>query len=218
MIHVIHPECPDGGMVKPPEHAPMPLFNHFDMLAPFYDRVMSPREDERLGALMDLPVGEALLDVGGGTGRASRTFAQRASQVIVADESHSMLLQSADKVGLSGVTCAAEALPFASSSFAGVIIVDALHHLADQEMSLQEMWRVLAPGGRLIIEEPDIGMAAVKIVALFEKLALMRSHFMRAEESAELLAALGAQTRIRREGHSVWVLADKPVTKSSGFA
>lgn len=193
----------------------MPLFNHFDILAPFYDLVMSPRDDEQLAALMELPAGEALLDVGGGTGRASLTFTQNAGRVVVADESHRMLLQSAGKSGLSGVASAAEALPFAASTFAGVIIVDALHHLADQRMSLREMWRVISPGGRLVIEEPDIGMTAVKIVALLEKLALMRSHFMRAEETADFLSALGAATHIRREGHSVWVLAEKPDTPGS---
>lgn len=196
----------------------MPLFNHFDMLAPFYDLLMSPREDARLPSLVELPVGEALLDVGGGTGRSSLAFAEAASQVVVADESHKMLVQSSHKAGLSGVVTAAEALPFPASTFAGVIIVDALHHLADQGRSLREMWRVLAPGGRLVIEEPDIGVTAVKIVAMLEKLALMRSHFMRAEEAAGILIELGAETRICREGNSVWLLADKPTISDGGQA
>jgi len=35
--------------------------------------------------------------------------------------------------------------------------------------------RVLAPGGRLVIEEPDVERTPVRLIALAEKLALMRS-------------------------------------------
>lgn len=188
----------------------MPLRSHFDMLAPLYDRLIRPPEEDRLLQLMDLPEGGNLLDLGGGTGRVSMAFTDQARRVVVADESWNMLAQSKGKDGLTAVTTVGEALSLATGAFAGVIIVDALHHLANQERSLLEMWRVLLPGGRLIIEEPDIRYLSVKLVALAEKLALMRSHFLPPEAVARILEGLGARTQIIRENPTYWVLADKP--------
>jgi ubiquinone/menaquinone biosynthesis C-methylase UbiE len=188
----------------------MPLFNHFDILAPIYDRLIRSPEEGRLPQLMDLPEGGDLLDLGGGTGRASVAFTHRARHVLVADESRNMLAQSMRKAGLTAVTTVGEALSLATGAFAGVIIVDALHHLANQERSLLEMWRVLAPGGRLIIEEPDIRHLTVRLVALAERFALMRSRFMPPEAVAKILQGYGAQTQIVRENNTYWVIADKP--------
>jgi hypothetical protein len=50
----------------------------------------------------------------------------------------------------------------------------------------------------------------VKLVALGEKLALMRSHFERAEKIAEQLGPLGVTVEIARENHNYWVIASKP--------
>jgi demethylmenaquinone methyltransferase/2-methoxy-6-polyprenyl-1,4-benzoquinol methylase len=87
--------------------------------------------------------------------------------------------------------------------------VDAYHHLESQTDALADLWRVLAPGGRLVIEEPDIRLPAVRLIALAEKLALMRSHFVLAERIAAGLAGLGAKTEIRRSGHTAWVIGEK---------
>jgi ubiquinone/menaquinone biosynthesis C-methylase UbiE len=188
----------------------MPPFNHFDILAPFYDRLIRPMEETPLVQLMNLPLGGDLLDLGGGTGRASAAFTEQAARVVVADASQNMLAQSAQKDGLMAVATLGESLSLASDAFAGVIIVDALHHMADQAGSLREMWRVLAPGGRLIVEEPDIQYLSVKIVATLEKLALMGSRFIPAEDVAAILESCGAQTHIVRESYTFWVVADKP--------
>ena len=45
------------------------------------------------------------------------------------------------------------------------------------EASIAELVRVLEPGGRILIEEPDLTLLAVKLVAVAEKLLLMESHF-----------------------------------------
>jgi demethylmenaquinone methyltransferase/2-methoxy-6-polyprenyl-1,4-benzoquinol methylase len=92
-----------------------------------------------------------------------------------------------------------------------VILVDTLHHVQDQRQTLADLWRVVAPGGRLLVEEPDIRRFPVKLIAAGEKLALMRSHFLGGEQIADLFRTLGAEPLIRRKDHTLWVLADKPL-------
>ncbi len=75
-------------------------------------------------------------------------------------------------------------------------MVDALHHIIDHRQTIQDLWRVLAPGGILIIEEPDIRLFGVKLLALAEKLALFRSHFLSSSTIAGLLRDAGAEPDI----------------------
>jgi demethylmenaquinone methyltransferase/2-methoxy-6-polyprenyl-1,4-benzoquinol methylase len=183
--------------------------SHFDLLAPFYDRVIRPPDLSHLARLAGLPCPGRLLDAGGGTGRIAGGLADRVDQAVVADESTAMLSQARRKTGLRLVTGRTEHLPFRGESFALVVIVDALHHVKDPTRSLAELWRVVGNGGRLVIEEPDILHPAVRLVALMERLARMRSRFLRGEEIAALLAAQGAPTHVHRLEHTVWVVAEK---------
>jgi ubiquinone/menaquinone biosynthesis C-methylase UbiE len=189
----------------------MPLLDHFDILAPLYDRLISQPDEWRIIRLARLPVEGSLLDVGGGTGRISQYLVGSADQVIVLDSSFKMLSQAKAKNGLLPVVSAAEGLPFPDHAFARIVMVDAFHHLADQSASMLELWRVLKPGGVLVVEEPDIRHFVVKLVALAEKMALFRSHFLSAERIAGRLNAYGAKIQIHREKPNVWVVAEKPI-------
>ena len=67
---------------------------------------------------------------------------------------------------------------------------------------------MLKPGGRLVIEEPDVRTWQVKIVAVVEKLALMRSHFLSPPQIAALLPP-EAKIKIEKEGYNAWVIVEK---------
>jgi demethylmenaquinone methyltransferase/2-methoxy-6-polyprenyl-1,4-benzoquinol methylase len=187
----------------------MRRLDHFGLLAPLYDRIFSPPQDDHLAELLELPSGGHLLDVGGGTGRIAQGLVENVASLTVADASRKMLMMANQKPGLQAVESLAEKLPFASGSMARVICVDAYHHLADQQRSLKELWRVLAPGGLLIIEEPDIEHFAVKLVALGERLLMMRSHFVRSARLARDMDALGAHVEVVRDQYTYWVVAKK---------
>ena len=75
--------------------------------------------------------------------------------------------------------------------------------------------RVLKPGGRLVIEEPDLRRFAVKMVAVAEKVALMQSHFYYPKEIQEMVAVQELDVRLVSDGgFAAWIVADKPDPQS----
>jgi demethylmenaquinone methyltransferase/2-methoxy-6-polyprenyl-1,4-benzoquinol methylase len=190
----------------------MPSLNQFDRVASFYDRLIPSPRGELLAEITGLPISGRLLDAAGGTGRIAEGLVDYADRVVVADSSLRMLHQARSKKGLDLVGSETEYLPFPDECFERVVIVDSFHHLADQTRSLAELWRVLSPGGRLVIEEPDIRRVAVKLVALAEKLTLFRNHFIPADRIATLLREHDAQVTVHREGHTAWVVGEKPIS------
>lgn len=182
----------------------------FDLLAPIYDMVFGRPMSGPLLERLCLPTSGVILDAGGGTGRHAQAWVNLADRVLVADASRPMLRRARVKPGLWTVACLAERLPLTQGCIARIVMVDAFHHLIDQRASIAELWRVLTPGGRIVIEEPDIRRGAVRWVARFERWARMRSQFLPAETIAALLAEQGAIVHVERQGLSAWVIADKP--------
>lgn len=180
-------------------------FDHFDIIAPIYARVTYSALD-KMRELGGLPIKGRVLDIGGGTGRVATALLQYVDEVVIADVSMGMLKQT-HRSTLKPVCSHSESLPFPDNFFERVIMVDALHHVIDQPASAKEMLRVLKPGGRIIIEEPDINTFTVKLIALAEKLLLMRSHFLSPLQIASLFPA--GSTNIVSEDSSAWVVISK---------
>ncbi len=187
----------------------MPLLNHFDLLAPLYEKIFPPKVPQALCDLIGLPVAGALLDAGGGTGRVAQFMIGAAKSVVVADLSCKMLAEVRQKDGLQPICSHTEKLPFSDESFERIIMVDALHHVVNQCITVSELWRILQPGGRLVIEEPDVRTFTVKLLALGEKLALMRSHFLPPEKIASLFSYPNARVQIKTMAMNAWVIIEK---------
>ncbi|MCB8918022.1 MAG: class I SAM-dependent methyltransferase [Ardenticatenaceae bacterium] len=186
------------------------MLDHFGFLAPFYDRVIGPPDASRWRELLGLPVPGRVLDAGGGTGRVSAQLLPLVGDLVISDLSAKMLRQAQQKGVRQPVAAHVEKLPFADNSFDRVLVVDALHHFCDQREAIADLVRVLRPGGRMVIEEPDLNRLSVKFVAIAEKVALMRSHFYYPAQIQAMIAAHGLSVRIEHDGHfAAWVIADK---------
>lgn len=187
-----------------------PKFDHFNIIGPIYDLVFGRHIDHEIVEIAKVFPGQNVLDVAGGTGRVSILFRDQQAQVFLVDTAMGMLRQAQEK-GLRHLSMGeSEGLPYASRSFDKVILVDALHHVADQQVTLEEMWRVLAPGGMLIIEEPDVRHFVVKLIRLGEKLLMMRSHFLTPGRIAEMAESLTPErVDVIAEKGIAWVIITK---------
>lgn len=186
------------------------MFDHFGLLAPIYERVIAPPDVSRLSTVLALPTAGRMLDAGGGTGRVSYQLRSLVGELVLTDLSAGMLRQARQKADLRLSQAQAERLPFANESFDRVLVVDALHHFRDQGRAIADLLRVLRPGGRLVIEEPDLNRLSVKLMALVEKAALMRSRFYYPADLGRMIAEHGLSARIEQDGQiSAWVVVDK---------
>lgn len=186
------------------------MIDHFGLLAPLYDRLIPATDPAHLRDRLRLPATGRLLDAGGGTGRASAALAPLIDRIVISDFSFKMLKQARLKNHAAPAQARAQRLPFPAASFERVLVVDALHHFGDQRAAIGDLLRVLKPGGRLVIEEPDIHRPLVKLVALFETLALMHSHFHTARDISALVAGYGQAAQVERDGQfAAWIIVDK---------
>ncbi|WP_435074656.1 class I SAM-dependent methyltransferase [Halorubrum sp. HHNYT27] len=172
----------------------------FDRMAPLYDRVMPPANGEALAAGLahaTRPI-DRLLDVGGGSGRAAAALT--GPEITVVDASLGMLDRARGVRGLSAVAGDAGRLPFRDASVDAVMIVDAFHHLPDQEAALREAARVLAPGGALVIREFDPDHPLGRALVAAENAIRMTSQFKTPRNLAAALDDAGFDPRIVDRG------------------
>lgn len=151
-----------------------------------------------------------MLDGGGGTGRVSSQFSEWIDGLVICDLSFPMLKVAQQKGNLYPIQSHIERLPFHDESFDRILIVDAMHHFSNQQQAIGDLLRVLKPGGRLVIEEPDINRFVVKLIALAEKIAFMRSKFYTPTEIRDMTISKGVSARIEYDrGFSAWIIVDR---------
>jgi SAM-dependent methyltransferase len=147
----------------------MDRLGFFDHYAATWDAGRHPEEDARLArvvALAEVQPDHAVLDVGAGTGVLVPHLLRAVGSAgrIVAIDSSPGMLEVAREKGFPSSVILLEAdvhhLPFPDAHFDRVICNAALPHFEDRTRSIQEMVRVLRPGGMLVISHP-IGREAV---------------------------------------------------------
>lgn len=142
----------------------------FDSVAPNYDLM----NDVMSGGLhrlwkrftlakTGLRPGQHALDVAAGSGDLAAGMARqvgKSGRVVVTDINAAMLAEGRDRLlnaGIVGnvefVLADAENLPFPDGSFHCVTIGFGLRNVTDKDAALRSMYRVLKPGGRLIVLE-----------------------------------------------------------------
>ena len=105
--------------------------------------------------------GQRVLDVAGGTADLALQFARRVGtdgEVVLTDINPAMLARGRDRMLDAGILapaiqCDAEHLPFPDRHFDCVSVAFGLRNMTHKDRALAEMYRVLRPGGRLLVLE-----------------------------------------------------------------
>lgn len=143
------------------EKAPKDVATMFDAVAKRYDLVndlLSFGQTRRWRRLVESGInakrGEIVLDLAAGTGASSVPLARAGAQIVPCDFSLGMLKVGKARHPNLGFTAGdALRLPFKDETFDVVTISFGLRNVADIDLALAEMARVLKPGGRLLICE-----------------------------------------------------------------
>ncbi|MBY0578824.1 MAG: bifunctional demethylmenaquinone methyltransferase/2-methoxy-6-polyprenyl-1,4-benzoquinol methylase UbiE [Burkholderiales bacterium] len=105
--------------------------------------------------------GARVLDIAGGTADLSLKFAEKIGpegRIVLTDINNSMLSRGRDRMLDHGfksgaVQCDAEKLPFRSDYFDCATVAFGLRNMTRKDQALKEMYRVLRPGGKLLVLE-----------------------------------------------------------------
>jgi ubiquinone/menaquinone biosynthesis C-methylase UbiE len=135
-----------------------------------------------------------VLDLGCGTGVVTVAAAARGFRVVGVDHSPDMLELARRKVDEAGLanqveleTGEADHLRFGDGEFDGVLCQGLLHHLPELGPCLDEVDRVLKPGGFLYVSEPTRDTTPLKRALLRMWRAAPRPRPPRAEDEPETL-------------------------------
>jgi RNA polymerase sigma factor (sigma-70 family) len=141
------------------------VHDYFEHIAPRWDSYVASAYEKdlqkRLSNLLPWQQGMSVLDVGTGTGYLAEIVAPLAGEVIGVDCSPAMLRRAGEKMSAAshchvslreGV---AEQLPLASASVDVAMCHMLLHHTVSPRRVLDEIVRVVRPGGYLLIIDAD---------------------------------------------------------------
>ncbi|MED9996615.1 MAG: bifunctional demethylmenaquinone methyltransferase/2-methoxy-6-polyprenyl-1,4-benzoquinol methylase UbiE [Paludibacteraceae bacterium] len=144
----------------------------FDNIAPDYDKlnhILSLNIDKgwrkkAVRALVDTQEPLKVLDVACGTADFTIEIAQKlakGSEVIGVDISEGMMAVGREKIQKAGVSAQllvadCEDLPYADDTFDRISVGFGVRNFEHLELGLSQMYRVLAPGGKLVILELSV--------------------------------------------------------------
>jgi len=167
---------------------------------------------------LDYVIDQPVLEVGFGTGELLLEMTRRGWQATGIDLSPAMQRVTGRKMRQRGLYAPraqtrAQVLPFAQGSFGTVVSTFPAEYVIDPA-SLREFWRVLQPGGRLVIA----GLVVYRSSAAWNRasgLIFGNAPVLPVELQRRRLAAAGFETRLVVREDPPWqvpvIIAEKPV-------
>ncbi len=136
--------------------------DYFDQVAGQWDTMrtafFSEAVREKAYAAAGVRAGQLAADIGAGSGFITEGLLQRGVSVIAVDQSEAMLREMRRKFAGADLDLRlgqAESLPVADASVDAVFANMYLHHVERPAQAIDEMRRLLKPGGRLVITDLD---------------------------------------------------------------
>ena len=127
------------------------IADRYDLITSILSYGQDARWKAKLVSLADVLRGERALDLAAGTGDIALAIAARGAKTIGLDITHRMLQLAASKSSAARfITGDMTSLPFRSSSFDLITTGYGLRNVPDLDTAIDEIARVLRPGGRLL--------------------------------------------------------------------
>jgi len=127
----------------------------YDRVAPDYNRRYEVSDyagfEKTIRSFVSKHNASKVLEVGCGTGRWLRLLNELGCEYAGFDYSAGMLAIAREQLDGDIREGSAESLPWGDASFDCVQIVNAFHHFPEKEASLREAYRVLKPGGAILL-------------------------------------------------------------------
>ena len=151
-----------------------------------------------------------VLELGCGNGLSARMLKDRRHRVIGTDLSSAFLKETAqwEDERLRYLACDVLNLPFDEDAFDLVCSNEMIEHVTDAKKSLNEMIRVVKPGGRIIIAAPNLCSPLVPLFDFFRMLGTKKGCPIWAETK---LQAIGKVWR------NFWLCSKKRFSKKPDF-
>jgi ubiquinone/menaquinone biosynthesis C-methylase UbiE len=202
---------PAGPLASPKAQAAQA---HYDRWASAYGRSrLLPSLQKKALAELGPRAGDRVLDVACGAGKLVIDVAPLVERAVGVDLSEGMLQlarsrlhAAADADALANVEFEqgpSDALPFDDGSFTALLCTTALHHFPDPQRSIDEMARVLAPGGRLVVGDACRDSPATKLAdPLYRRFEEGHVGLQRKRDVEAMLIRAGLRVTISRH---VWL-------------
>jgi ubiquinone/menaquinone biosynthesis C-methylase UbiE len=99
---------------------------------------------------------ENIIDIGGGFGRHAVLYAPEFENCVIAEPSEKLLKEAQERLSnftnIEYVRAFGQSLPFENNKFDVALLIRVIHHIQKPEEVLNEVYRILKPGGYFIIE------------------------------------------------------------------
>ncbi|MGP4088738.1 class I SAM-dependent methyltransferase [Streptomyces sp. KR55] len=143
----------------------------------------SLRQARMLAAALGTGTAQTVLDIGCGDGTAAATAAPLlpGHRIVGVDWSHDALTRARTRLPYA-VRGELTALPFGTGSADAVLFSEVIEHLVDPDTALEEIRRVLRPGGHLMLSTPNLAawynraLLAVGVQPVFSEVSLRAIH------------------------------------------
>lgn len=133
---------------------------YYEAIGDNFDKWMSDYDVYRRSLLIrkhlgSKGLGKTCLEMGCGTGKISETILGQVGSLIVSDISAKLASDTAKRLGTQWMEQDVCAINLPDNSFDIVISSECIEHAIDPHKALTEMFRVLKPGGYMIVTTPN---------------------------------------------------------------
>ena len=163
--------------------------------------------------LVGAPAGATFLDAGCGVGSHSRRLASRGFRVVAVDFSESAVAAARENLAARGLSDRVRLeradllhLPFADGAFEYALCWGVLMHVPDVERALDELARVVRPGGTLVLSETNASSWHARLLEALNAVRRRKPDLRRTAAGMEYQVTTESGVLLVRHAHPAWLV------------